>query len=142
MRSCPGGPVALISLTAMALASCQQTSGGDIMSIFSPEPTQSAAASQPAANVMDQAAQCGRSLGVAVRCNLLGGDSSFAVLRFMALDGLKPAGAAEASQPVTTAFDMGTLEMIHSIGSCQASDAEMAILEREIEQSLEQCAGP
>lgn len=141
MRSCPFGPVALISLAAAALASCQPTSGGDIMSIFSPQPTQSAAVAQPSADVMDRAAQCGRSLGVAVRCNLLGGDSSFAVLRYMALDGLKPAGAAEASQPVTTAFDMATLEMVHSIGSCQASDAELAILEREIEQSLEQCAG-
>jgi len=92
--------------------------------------------------LMERAALCGRSVGVAVRCNMVTDQNDFAILRYMALQGLqKQGGGADFSQ-VEMAFDVAALEMMNSVGACQGTAPALATLEQKIEGTIAQCTKP
>jgi hypothetical protein len=130
-----GGGVLLLT------AACSQPSA----------PPPSAAAPAPAAAptavatpvLMEKAALCGRSVGVAVRCNMMTDQNDFAILRYMSLQGLQAqsGGAADFSQ-AEMAFDVAALEMMNSVGACQGNASALATLEQKIEATIAQCTKP
>lgn len=102
-----------------------------------------AAPSTPAPAVTEQAKTCGRSLGIAVRCNMLTDESDFAILRYMALQGLQAQGpAAASSSMVEETFDLSALEMMNAVGACTGGATDMATLERKIQGTISSCTNP
>ena len=93
--------------------------------------------------LMEKAALCGRSVGVAVRCNMMTDQNDFAILRYMSLQGLQAqsGGAADFSQ-AEMAFDVAALEMMNSVGACQGNASALATLEQKIEATIAQCTKP
>jgi hypothetical protein len=123
----------------LLVAACSQSSA----------PQQTAAAPAPAAPaasgpvLMEKAALCGRSVGVAVRCNMVTDQNDFAILRYMALQGLQSqAGSAPDYSQAEMAFDVAALEMMNSVGGCQGTAPAMTTLEQRIEGTIAQCAKP
>ena len=100
-----------------------------------------AAPTTPIPQLAERASVCGRSLGVAVRCNMVNDQNDFAILRDRALTGLheQAPGAPNFSQ-VENAFDMAALDMINSVGACKGAATGMATLEQKIEGTIAQCA--
>ncbi|MGE0116923.1 MAG: hypothetical protein AB7S71_15480 [Dongiaceae bacterium] len=130
-----GGCVLLLT------AACAQSSA----------PPPSTAASAPAAAqaavappvLMEKAALCGRSVGVAVRCNMVTDQNDFAILRYMSLQGLQAqSGAAADFSQAEMAFDVAALEMMNSVGACQGNASALATLEQKIEATIAQCTKP
>ena len=95
----------------------------------------------PIPQLAERASLCGRSLGVAVRCNMVNDQNDFAILRYLALKGLheQAPGAANFSQ-VENSFDLAALDMINSVGGCKGGAAGMSTLEQKVEGTIAQCA--
>ncbi len=109
-----------------------------------PAPTPAAAVPETSAPMLvEDAALCGRSLGIAVRCNMLTDQNDFAILRHLALNGLRAQSrsAGDFSQ-AEMAFDLATLEMMNAVGACQGPAAGLATLEQKIEGTIAHCAKP
>lgn len=87
-----------------------------------------------------KARMCGRSLGIAVRCNMVTDQNDFAILRYMALQGLQQQGPSTANfSPIEEAFDIAALEMMNAVGKCKGAAPGMATLEQKIEGTIAQC---
>jgi len=86
---------------------------------------------------------CGRSVGIAVRCNMVADQNDFAILRYNVLGGLRARNPnmTEFSE-VENAFDLSALEMMHKVGACQGADAEMTTLAQEIQKTVAKCTEP
>ena len=92
---------------------------------------------------MEKAALCGRSVGVAVRCNMVADQNDFAILRYMSLQGLQSRAASPSDySQAEMAFDVAALEMMNSVGACQGAAPAMATLEQKIEGTIAQCTKP
>jgi hypothetical protein len=136
------GSQALAASALLVLVACSQASS----------PQQSATAPARAASpaptvlgpvLMEQAALCGRSVGIAVRCNMVSDQNDFALLRYIALQGLRTraAGAPDYSQ-VQTAFDVAALEMMNAVGDCKGAAPALTTLEQKIEGTIAHCSKP
>jgi hypothetical protein len=95
----------------------------------------------PIPQLAERASLCGRSLGVAVRCNMVNDQNDFAILRDRALNGLhEQAPGASNFTPVENAFDVAALDMINSVGACKGAATGMVTLKEKIEGTIAQCA--
>jgi hypothetical protein len=143
-RYAPGLSRALIGGVLLLAGGCAQSSSSPPQqSAAAPQPTAAAAPASTGPVLMEKAALCGRSVGVAVRCNMVTDQNDFAILRYMALQGLQAQsrGPADYSQ-AEMAFDVAALEMMNSVGACQGAAPAMATLEQKIEGTIAQCAKP
>lgn len=131
-----GRVAAIAALPCLLLvAGCEQTG---LAGLFAPQPPPTPVPTST--DLVDRAVQCGRSLGVAVRCNLVRDEANFAALRQLTLSGLRrQAGTADFS-PVENALDVATLETMNTISACTTGPADLPILEREVETTLAMCA--
>jgi hypothetical protein len=115
-------------------------------SAASAAPSTSTGAAAPAPSIAalkDKASMCGRSLGIAVRCNMVADQNDFAILRYNALNGLRAQNPTLADfSPVESAFDMSALEMMHKVGACQGAAPAMTTLEQKIQGAITECAQP
>jgi len=117
---------------------CAQSSSAPPPSAAAP-----AAAAVATTPLLEKAALCGRSVGVAVRCNMVTDQNDFAILRYMALQGLQAqSGGGAAYSQAEMAFDVAALEMMNSVGACQGAAPAFATLEQKIEGTIAQCAKP
>jgi len=136
------GSRALAAGAVLLLAACSQASSPQ-QSAAAPPP---AAAPTPAATgpvLMEKAALCGRSVGVAVRCNMVTDQNNFAILRYMALQGLQvQASSVPEYSQAEMAFDVATLEMMNAVGGCKGAAPSLTTLEQKIEDIIAQCAKP
>jgi len=136
--------VALLGGAMLLTASCGGKAPKTTTSQSAPTASQSASVGAPppsATQLAEQASLCGRSLGVAVRCNMVNDQNDFAILRYLALKGLheQAPGAANFTQ-VENSFDLAALDMINSVGTCTGAATGMATLEQKIEGTITQCA--
>ena len=130
--------------SAMLLASCGGKAPKATASQSAPTASQSASVGTPppsSTQLAEQASLCGRSLGVAVRCNMVNDQNDFAILRYLALKGLheQAPGATNFSQ-VENSFDLAALDMINSVGGCKGGATGMTTLEQKVEGTIAQCA--
>ena len=134
--------VALLGGAMLLAASCGGQSPKQTVSQSAPAATPAAAApSTPIPQLAERASVCGRSLGVAVRCNMVNDQNDFAILRDRALNGLREQAPGTSSfSQVENAFDMAALDMINSVGACKGAATGMATLEQKIEGTIAQCA--
>jgi hypothetical protein len=112
--------------------------------VSTPAPAATTAPTAPGQNWLARARMCGRSLGIAVRCNMVTDQNDFALLRYMALQGLREQGPSTANfTPVEEAFDLAALEMMNSVGGCKGAASGMATLEQKIENTIvAECTKP
>ena len=144
---------AMLSVALLFVTSCTQS--GPHPSGQAAQPTASSSSSAPSASapssvakqapsvaaLKDKASMCGRSLGIAVRCNMLADQNDFAILRYNALNGLKLQAQQLADfSPVESAFDMSALEMMHQVAACQGSALAMTTLQQKIQGTMAECA--
>ncbi|MGH6927853.1 MAG: hypothetical protein ACREEV_06020 [Dongiaceae bacterium] len=138
----PGLSRAVIGGALLLTGACASSSSPP-PSAAAPAP---AVAAKPAASspvLMERAALCGRSVGVAVRCNMITDQNDFAILRYTALQGLQAQAASPGDySQAEMAFDVAALEMMNSVGACQGGAPAMATLEQKIEGTIAQCAKP
>lgn len=129
--------VALLGGAMLLTASC----GGKAPKTAATQSAPVAAPSTPITQLAEQASLCGRSLGVAVRCNMVNDQNDFAILRYLALKGLQEqAPGAQNFSQVENNFDLAALDMINSVGACKGAATGMATLEQKIEGTITQCA--
>ena len=141
--SAPGWSRALIGTALLLTAACTQSSSSSSPQTAAVPPTAAAAPAFTGPMLMEKAAVCGRSVGVAVRCNMVTDQNDFAILRYMTLQGLQSQSASPADySQAEMAFDVAALEMINSVGACQGTAPAMATLEQKVEGTIAQCAKP
>jgi hypothetical protein len=139
----PGLSRPLVGGLLLLTGACAQSSSAPQQSAAAPQPAPAAAPASSAPVLMEKAALCGRSVGVAVRCNMVTDQNDFAILRYMALQGLQSQAASPADySQAEMAFDVAALEMMNSVGACQGAAPAMATLEQKIEGTLAQCTRP
>jgi hypothetical protein len=139
----PGLSRALVGGVLLLTGACAQSSSSPPPSAAAPDPTVAAAPASTAPMLMEKAALCGRSVGVAVRCNMVTDQNDFAILRYMALQGLQSQSASPTDySQAEMAFDVAALEMMNSVGACQGAAPALATLEQRIEGTIAQCAKP
>lgn len=136
--------VVLLGSAMLLTASCGGKAPRATASQSAPTATQSASVAAPPASttqLAEQASLCGRSLGVAVRCNMVNDQNDFAILRYLALKGLheQAPGATNFTQ-IENSFDLAALDMINSVGGCKGGAAGMSTLEQKVEGTIAQCA--
>jgi hypothetical protein len=137
----PGWSRALICSALLLTGACASSSSSPPPSAAASQPTVAAAPAATAPVLMEKAALCGRSVGVAVRCNMITDQNDFAILRYTALQGLQSQAASPADySQAEMAFDVAALEMMNSVGACQGAAPAMATLEQKIEGTIAQCA--
>jgi len=132
--------VLLLGGTTLLAASC---GGGKPpkQAVSQSQPPAAAVPSTPMPQLAERASLCGRSLGVAVRCNMVNDQNDFAILRDRALTGLhEQAPNTPGFSQVENAFDTAALDMINSVGACRGAATGMATLEQKIEGTIAQCA--
>jgi hypothetical protein len=136
------GSQALAASALLTMAACSQASSPQ-QSAAAPAQASAPAPAGTESVLMEQATLCGRSVGVAVRCNMVTDQSDFAILRYMALQGLqtRAASALDYSQ-AETAFDLAALEMINAVGDCKGTAPALTSLEQKIEGTVAHCAKP
>lgn len=121
--------------TSVALAGCQPLPG--------PAPTAAAAPEVARGDAVAEARQCGRTLGIAVRCNLVRDDRDFAVVRYAVVQGVATRHAGSIGEAeVAELIDLATLDRITSIGRCALPPADLARVEAGVRQSISTCTGP
>jgi hypothetical protein len=134
---------ALIGGVLLLTGACAQSSSAPQQSAAAPQPAPAAAPASTAPVLMEKAALCGRSVGVAVRCNMITDQNDFAILRYTALQGLQAQSASPSDySQAEMAFDVAALEMMNSVGACQGTAPAMATLEQKIEGTIAQCTKP
>ena len=132
---------AVLLIGAIALAGCQQWGAADAARP-PPEPAPSMTTADAAA-VLRDVERCGRSLGVAVRCNLLADQADFVLLRRSALESLGARHApALSGQLLTTRFDRATIDVIAGLETCDVGAEDLLAVERGVEDGLRQCVAP
>jgi hypothetical protein len=128
----------LLLLTAACTQSSPPPASQPAPAAAAPAPTATASAPM----LMEEAAMCGRSLGIAVRCNMVSDQNDFAILRHMTLNGLRAQSQSPADySQAEMAFDVAALEMMNSVGACQGPAASMRTLEQTIQGNVAHCAG-
>lgn len=128
----------LLRIGAVFLLTTAQTCQGPVRPASGPAAPVTPVATLP--QLLADAGQCGRSLGIAVRCNMIRNESDFAVLRYAALNGMRARAGASFDQVAAT-MDGATLDMINSVGVCRTSAVDRQILENHIESTLSRCSG-
>jgi hypothetical protein len=89
------------------------------------------------------ARQCGRTLGIAVRCNLVRDEADFAVVRFAVLQGLGTRyGTVASGEELTQLVDLAALDRITSIGTCAIPAGDMTRVEAGVRGAIDACARP
>jgi hypothetical protein len=142
--------VAIGIVVAIGVAGCgadrppprSETGGG--AAAEAPAPV-AAASVAPASrgDALVEARQCGRALGIAVRCNLVRDDRDFAVLRYAVLQGLENRyGSAASNAELAELVDLATLDRITSIGACTIPAADAARVEAGVRSSIDRCSQP
>lgn len=102
--------------------------------------TDEPASSAIRAEAVMAARQCGRTLGIAARCNLVLDDHDYSVVRFAVLQGLSSRFAAVSSgDELAEAVDLAALDRITSIGACQMPGADLRRIERAVRSEVAEC---
>ena len=133
----------LAVIVPIALAACNQPWPIAPRASTSPAPATAAVAPVSRGDAVAAARQCGRTLGIAVRCNLLRDDRDFAVVRYAVVQGL-----SDRYDTVTTAseieelVDLATLDRLTTIGACTIPATDTARVERGVRESIESCSQP
>jgi hypothetical protein len=132
----------LAAVVPLALAACTQpwpdTQPPAQVAAAAPAP---AKASASRGDAVAAARQCGRALGIAVRCNLLRDDRDFAVVRYAVVQGVSARyRTAATGNEIEELVDLATLDRLTTIGSCTIPPEDLDRVERGVRESIESCS--
>lgn len=89
------------------------------------------------------ARQCGRTLGIAARCNLVRDDHDYGIVRYAVLQGLSDRyGAVSSDDELAEALDLAALDRITSISACRMPSADLQRVERAVRSGVSRCTQP
>jgi hypothetical protein len=138
------GSLLFAAVVALSLAGCNQVGNLPFQrAAVGPAPSAAPTNVASRADALEAARQCGRTLGIAARCNLVRDDRDFAVLRYAVLDGLNSRyGAVVSNDEMTELVDLATLDRLTSIGQCSLPPQEKARLEQGVRHAVASCVQP
>ena len=88
-----------------------------------------------------EAQACGAALGTAARCDFIGSQHDFAILRFHAQ---RPYSSAQYSTPqrqeLVDTFDQAVIEQLYAVRACEIPNAEVGRMEQMVRQAVRQCS--
>lgn len=88
-----------------------------------------------------EAQACGAALGTAARCDFIGSQHDFAILRYHAQ---RPYAGSQFSAPqrqeLVDTFDQAVIEQLYAVRSCEIPHAEVGRMEQMVREAVRQCS--